>query len=294
MPKVSVIIPSYNCEKYIRETIDCILAQTHKNIEVIVVDDGSTDNTQDIVASYGEPVRLIKQSNARVCAARNRGIQEANGEYICLMDHDDYWFPEKIARQIEILETSPEIGGVFSAFICWKQNNQGEFPAPDSYRDVSDEITDDIDPEYSGWIHHQLLLDCWILTSTSMFRAEVFQICGNFDVALPYSEDWDLWFRIAQKYQLIKLRRPTTLYRQHAEQGNRIVRDIDYRTTLLEKTVAKWGLCSQDGRCLDSSKFKQQLAIYHFEYAMSHLQVNHLRKASASLLKAWLTYPRRV
>src|SRR5690242_9974943 len=96
-PTVSVIIPSYNCELYIAETLESILDQTFKDTEIIVVDDGSTDKTQQIVTSYGMPVRLVTQTNAGVCAARNRGIQEAAGQYVCLMDHDDYWLPDKLA-----------------------------------------------------------------------------------------------------------------------------------------------------------------------------------------------------
>ena len=92
-PTVSVIIPSYNCEAYIAETIGSVLDQTFRDLELIVVDDGSTDGTREIVASYGAPVRLLTQKNAGVCAARNYGIREALGQYICLMDHDDYWFP---------------------------------------------------------------------------------------------------------------------------------------------------------------------------------------------------------
>ena len=87
-PAITVIIPSYNCELYIAETLESILNQTFKDVEIIVVDDGSTDKTRQIITSYGTYVRLVTQTNAGVCAARNRGIREAAGQYICLMDHD--------------------------------------------------------------------------------------------------------------------------------------------------------------------------------------------------------------
>ena len=183
MPKISVIIPSYNCEAYIGETIDSVLNQTFKDIELIVVDDGSTDRTPEIVAAYGASVRLITQANAKVCAARNRGIREAKGEYICLMDHDDYWFPDKLARQLAVFEANSDVCTVYSAFIRWHADVRGHFPAPASFDTTS--YPDDIDPDFSGWIYHRFLLDCWMLTSTAMFRAEVFQRCGVFDEALP-------------------------------------------------------------------------------------------------------------
>ncbi len=289
MPKVTVIIPSYNCEAYIAETIDSILNQTFKDIELIVVDDGSTDKTREIVESYGTPVRLITQSNARVCAARNRGIREAKGEFICLMDHDDYWYPEKLSRQLEEFEKHPEAGAVYSSFLRWYRNQDGIFPATESFDRAS--YSDDINPDFSGWIYHQFLLDCWMLTSSAMFRAEVFKRCGMFDESLPYSEDWELWLRISREYPIIQLRRPATLYRHHPQQGNLIVRDIDYRTVLLTSTVKKWGLCSRDGRCITMRRFKTQLAIYYAAYGLHQLQAGNLKTAMGSLLNAWKSNP---
>lgn len=292
MPKVTVIIPSYNCEAYIAETINSILNQTFKDIELIIVDDGSTDKTREIVTAYGSSVRLITQTNTRVCAARNRGIREAKGEFICLMDHDDYWYPEKLDRQLEEFKKHPDAGVVYSSFIRWHNGPNENFPAPTSFDLKS--YPDDIDPDFSGWIYHQLLLDCWMLTSTAMFRAEVFKRCGMFDEALPYSEDWELWIRISREYPMIQLCRPTTLYRQHPQQGYRIVRSIDYRTELLIKSVKKWGLCSRDGRCISKRTFRSQIAIYHASFGLHHVLGGNLRTATGSLLKAWMTYPSRL
>jgi hypothetical protein len=124
-----------------------------------------------------------------------------------------------------------------------------------------------------------------------MFRAEVFKRCGVFDNALPYSEDWELWLRISRTYPMIQLRRPTTLYRQHPQQGNRVVRDVDYRTELLTGAVKEWGLCSRDGRCVTRRQFLTQLAAYHASFAFGHLQVNNLRMAISSFWKGWTSSP---
>lgn len=292
MPKISVIIPSYNCERYISETIDSILGQSLKDIELIVVDDGSTDRTQEIVSSYGPPVRLLTQTNSGVCAARNHGIREAIGDFICLMDHDDYWFPHKLARQLEEFQTHPEAGVVFSDFIWWHADKNGNFPAPDSY-DLAT-YADDTVPRFSGWIYHEFLLDCCILTSTAMFRAEVFRKCGDLDESLPYSEDWDLFLRAAREYPMIMLRRPTTLYRQHAKQGNRVIRDIDYRTLLLTKTAEKWGLCSPDGRCVTRHQLEEKLGAYHAGFGLRHLQGGRRIIAMRSLIIAWRYSPTKI
>lgn len=292
-PLVSVIIPTYNCELYIAETLDSVLNQTFKDVEIIVVDDGSTDRTREIVAAYGQPVRLVAQSNAGVCTARNRGIREAAGRYVCLMDHDDYWFPDKLAEQVQMLRARPETGVVYSSFILWhRDSGSGKFPEPASFDLAA--YPDGIDPEFSGWIYHQFLLDCWMLTSTAMFRREVFDSCGVFDVNLPYSEDWELWLRVSRAYPFIKLRRPTTLYRQHPQQGNRMARSTDYRTRLLEQAARQWGLCSRDGRCVTRSQFKRQLAIYHAEFGLGHLRAGNLRFAVPALFGAWLAQPLRL
>lgn len=292
-PIVSIIIASYNCAAYIAETISSVLAQSLKDIEIIVVDDGSSDETRQIVSSFGPPVRLLTQSNAGVCVARNRGIREARGQFICLMDHDDYWFPDKLAHQVRMLQDHSETGVVYSAFTLWYRDEQrNQFPDPASLN--LDIDPGEVDPDYSGWIYHQFLLDCWMLTSTAMFRPEVFTTCGLFDETLPYSEDWDLWLRISQQYPFIKLRRPTTLYRQHPQQGNRLAREIDYRTRLLKNAVKKWGLCSQDGRCVTRHAFNKQLAIYHSSFALGHLRAGHKKLAVTAFLKSWATYPRNI
>lgn len=289
MPKVSIIIPSYNCESYIAQTIDSVLSQTFKDFELIVIDDGSTDKTQEIAASYGNRVRLITQANAGRCVARNRGIREAKGELICLMDHDDYWFPEKLARQVDEFRAHPEVGAVYSTFIVWDPDQDGRFAEPSSF-DRS-RFPDVVNPDFSGWIYHQFLLDCWMLTSAAMFRAEVFKRCGVFDEQLPFSEDWDLWFRIAREYPIIQLDRPTTLYRQHPQQGNRVVRRTDYRTDLLEQSVRKWGFCSRDGRCVSPGQYYKKLAFFHASFAFGHLQVGNVSIAISSFLKAWRCVP---
>lgn len=289
-PLVSVIIPSYNCEKFIADTIESVLAQDYQNIELLVIDDGSTDNTQKIVKQYSNKLRLIIQPNSGVCRARNRGIAEAKGDFICLMDHDDYWYPDKISAQINAFKKYPEAGIVYSEFKLWYPNTDGIFPLPTDIADLY--FGDDLDESLSGWIYHQLLLDCWVLTSTAMIRADLFNIYGNFDENLPYSEDWDLWLRFSNHVQFIKLKKTTTLYRQHGNQGNKKLRNIDYRTILLSNAKKKWGLCSRDNRCITEWQFRRQLAEYHASFGLNHLYLNgSFKLAIFSLLKAWLLYP---
>lgn len=288
MSRVSVIIPSYNCAAYIVQTLDSILAQDYQDFEVIVVDDGSTDATRSIVAGYAPRVRLIEQTNGGVCKARNRGIREASGDFVCLLDHDDYWFPDKLRVQVELLDSHPEVGVAYSAYLVWRQDSHGVFPSP---HQLSSQSAPSIDASFSGWVYHLLLLDCMMLTSTSMFRREVFERCGAFDESLPFGEDWELWLRVSREYQFMKLRNVTTLYRQHPAQGNRIPRPIDYRAKLLLDAIAQWGFCSPDGKCQSPQRFYRQLGIYHAEFGLRQLKANNLKLAFRSFFLAWRADP---
>jgi glycosyltransferase involved in cell wall biosynthesis len=291
-PLVSIIIPTYNCQAYIAQTLASVLGQSYRSIEVIVVDDGSSDDTQRIVLEHGGCVRLIQQSNQGVCVARNFGLSHAKGDFICFLDHDDYWFDWKLARQIEAFRAHRDAAVVFTDFERWYSVNQ-VFPAPSSMeRKVSDAPS--VDPDYSGYIYHQFLIDCWALTSTAMIRREVFEAVGDFDATLPYSEDWDLWLRISNKYPFVKLARASTLYRQHQNQGSRQLREIDYRTRLLESARKNWGLASADGRSVSVNTYKHNLARYHMQFALHQLRFGRRWPAFRSLYLAWQNHPTRL
>lgn len=290
---VSVIIPTYNCSAYIRQTVDAVLAQTHRPLELIVIDDGSTDGTPELLADYGDRLTLVRQANAGVCAARNHGLRLARGAFVCLMDHDDYWYPDKLALQLRAFAAHPEVAVVFSAFLPWRRPAEDQdFPPPDQV--PLEAHGDAADPRFSGWIYHEFLLDCWMLTSTAMFRAEAFEQAGTFDESLPYSEDWELWLRMSRRFQFLKLRQATTLYRQHRQQGNRVLRPIDYRTRLLTDTAARWGLASADGRRVDDRTFRQQLARYHVDFGLGHLAHGDRATGLRAMLQALRTCPWRV
>ena len=115
MPKVSVIIPAYNCAHYICHAVDSVLAQTFPDFELVVVDDGSTDNTRELLKQYGSQIKYIYQQNKDMTAARNTGINHSSGEYIAFLDSDDIWLANKLERQIVLLDQAPEVGLVY----CW-------------------------------------------------------------------------------------------------------------------------------------------------------------------------------
>jgi glycosyltransferase involved in cell wall biosynthesis len=204
LPLVSVVIPAYNSRAYIGEAIDSCLAQTYPNCEIIVIDDGSTDDTADLVKSrYGDRIRYIYQGNAGPGAARNRGIEAARGAFIQLCDSDDLLLPQKIARCMEVFQ-QPEVGVVYT-----------------NYRYVQEDVRTPRDiptpPLLSGEVFCDLLLSDAnvILTSTTLIRRAALLEVGRFDERpdLRCAEDWDLFLRLAAKYQYASIDEELVFYR---------------------------------------------------------------------------------
>lgn len=291
LPIVSIIIPTYNCARYIAETLGSVTHQTMTDWEVIVVDDGSTDETLSIASNFDARIRIVKQANAGVCVARNNGFHASRGKFLCFLDHDDYWFPEKLERQLGWMNRRPEFGVVYTNCINWHPVD-GHFPLPQSMR--SDDEADVLDEAFTGWVYHRFMLDSCALTSSAMIRREALETCGLFDVGLPYSEDWDLFLRLSRRYQFAQMRWRSTLYRQHAKQGSRIARPIDYRTELLLRANRQWGLTGPDGSEVDSRQFAELLARFRMEFGRQHLMAGNRRQGVIALLDAWRRSPARL
>lgn len=185
-PEISIIIPVYNGEKYLKDTIVSVLNQTYRNYELIIVDDGSTDNTKNIIDSFNDPrIQYHYQKNSGISASRNVGIDLAQGEFIAFLDADDIWLPFKLELQADVIRKEPDIGLVFGwvYYMDTKSNIVGE----KKYN-----ITDDF--------YMNLLLGNFVDNgSVPLIRKECFEKVGKFDF-LP-AEDWDMWIRIAREYK---------------------------------------------------------------------------------------------
>lgn len=185
MLKVSIIIPAYNAVRFIRQTIESVLAQTFQDFEIIVVDDGSSDKTADIARSFGEPVYCIQKPNGGVSRARNTGIGNAKGEYIAFLDADDLWQPTKLEKQVALLDAASDVGLCFASTERINENNEtiGYIEGRD-YADFSEAL---------------LLYLCIVSGSCSsaMVRKELLLQIGGFDSRLTNYEDWDCWLRLS-------------------------------------------------------------------------------------------------
>lgn len=181
-PLVSVIIPTFNRWSYLRQTIDSVLEQTYSNIEIIVVDDGSTDETSDCLQSYGDRIRVISQANRGGTVARNVGIAAAKGDYLTFLDHDDLMLPKKLERQVKFLESNPQLGAVHCR---WQ------------YIDPQGDVLEKIGPLPEGDLFKTLVLGCFLWSGAPVIRRESFERVGLFDESI-WSSDWDMWLRLAQ------------------------------------------------------------------------------------------------
>jgi hypothetical protein len=200
---ISVVIGSYNAEDWIRETLDSVLAQTQPVLEVLVVDDGSTDSTPDIVQSYGGKVKYIRE-NHRGRPHRNRGIAASKGEYIAFIDADDYWQPRKLQAQMALLASQR-----LAWAICEAQWSTSAKPQVRNSRNP---------PIPDGDVLEKLFLSNFIASATPIVAKYVFDAVGYFNETLEVRvvEDWDLWLRIAARFPLGCVREPLATIRLHA------------------------------------------------------------------------------
>ena len=204
-PLISVIIPTYNCDRYIREAVESVLQQKDCNYEIVIIDDGSTDSTQEVLEPYSDRINYIVQANQGVAAARNHGIAEANGDLIAFLDADDYFLPGKLSAQSAIFAKRPDLGIVHSG---WQRiDSQG-------HKILDVRPWEDVPKlDLVGWLRWKP-----VLPSAMMFRREWLEYAGGFDPRFPPAEDTDLVLRIALKgCKSTWLREITVHYRQHEE-----------------------------------------------------------------------------
>jgi glycosyltransferase involved in cell wall biosynthesis len=207
-PKVSVVIPAYNHGRFLAEALDSVRKQTFRDFNVVVVDDGSTDNTAEVVAAFAPEVRYVHQQNAGPSGARNTGIRHTTGEYVAFLDADDTWMPEKLALQVAYLDVHPEAGLVFTKVLVMSEAGQPLYTYPHRYR-------------YRRREFERLLLWPYGSMNVVMVRRVCFEKLGLFDESLRAGEDWDMWLRMAPFFRLGFLDHPLGTYRQSSHSVSR-------------------------------------------------------------------------
>jgi len=237
--KISVIIPTYNREISLERAIDSVLEQTYRNFELIVIDDGSTDNTVSIIRKFRKRIRYYSRLHGGVSSARNLGLEKSEGTWVAFLDSDDYWLPRKLERQMQCLTENPR-WLVLQTDEKWIRHGTVVNPM-NKHR------------KYSGWIFRQCLPLCIVSPSAVIVHQKVFNDVGVFDESLPVCEDYDLWLRIALKYEIGLL--PEKLIVKtggHADQLSKKYWGMDrYRVLALEKILLAGLDQEQTGLVLD-------------------------------------------
>jgi len=207
-PAVSVIIPVYNGANYLREAIDSVLAQTFTDYELLVIDDGSTDGTWEIIQSYGTRLRGFRKPNGGVASALNLGIQEARGEWIAWLSHDDVFLPNKLERQVKFLRQSPQFKACYTSFYVIDVNGN-------------------IIREYNAaWYPREqaarmLFRTTYINGSSMLIERSCFDKVGLFNETLRHTQDVEMWFRMAQHFEIGRIPEKLLQWRTHPAQGSR-------------------------------------------------------------------------
>lgn len=217
MPMVSVIIPTFNYAEFISDSIDSVLTQTFKDLEIIVVDDGSTDNTKDILQKYSNKIKYYYQDNKGPASARNMGIKKATGSYVCFLDSDDIFIPNKLQIQIDTFNSIS------------KQNTALLYS---NFTSVNKKLNLNIQhyqcPKFKchGHALDYLKSHNFINTSTVMIRKDYLYDVGLFDEQLKYLEDYALWLKLGLKYEFFHISNFLVKTRSHNKNYSRQVNPI--------------------------------------------------------------------
>lgn len=275
--KVSVIIPAYNYARYLERAVDSALAQSAGNVEVIVVDDGSTDETPAVCAAYGDRIVYHRKENAGLSAARNTGIDLSNGTYIALLDADDAWEKDHIAGLLKAFATRDDSDLGIVASYERRMDGAGVLQVPNKPR-----------ARFDRDLHlEDFLIRNRFFPSATLILREVFERCGTFDTALTSSEDRDMWIRtVASGYRILQISPETALIRRHggnmSKNAERMERNI---RAVLDKVRASGAVSS------DAVVWRQVEAFRHYQMALINTDARQFMCAACFLIRSVLAWP---
>lgn len=270
MPTVSAVITTYNLAEMLPEAIESVLAQDWKDIQIIVVDDGSTDNTAEVMKKYAGVVQYISQKNAGPSAARNTGIQASGGEFLAFLDGDDLWKPNKTSRQLMEFEKDTTVGLVSSDFSVHEGDRVTE-----SYLASCRHVA-------SGKIFPNLLKENFLLPSAAMLRRECVTQVGAWDISLRGTEDRDYWLRVARSWRIQVIPEELTIKRNRPDNlTSNQDKLTPYRIRLFEKVLAMGELTGAERRTARAS-----LSDNYWDLGYMHWTYGHRAEARRAFWKS--------
>jgi glycosyltransferase involved in cell wall biosynthesis len=268
---VSVVIPTYNSAAFLGAAIQSVLSQTYSDFEVVVVDDGSTDNTESVVHSFGDQVCYVKQQNKGAGAARNHGIKRSRGEYVAFLDADDLWLPGKLGEQIPLLDRDPELGLVYSDWAVVPE--QGEV-GPSYLRNL---------PAAGGYVFDELVQCGFILTSGTIVRRSCLDDVGCFDETLSIAQDYDLWLRICYRWKIALVNKPLVIKRNRdGNLSSNLTKTAVERIVLFEKALKEFPDMTPRSRRL----VRRQVALNYWDVGYHHFEGMLLKEARKNFMSS--------
>lgn len=269
MPRVSVIMPVRNGKDYLQEALDSVLQQSFADLELLLVNDGSTDDDYDRYALQDGRIRVMHLTGLGVSRARNVGMAHARGELIAFLDADDIWFPGKLRAQVDYFEQNPDVGIVFGQFIRWPALPEGGFaPAASLMQDASQFTR--MDPERSGWLYTRLLDGLLVGMNTAVVRRSVYEAIGGFNEAMRQGEDYDFWLKASRVAEMHSLDGPVALYRIHGASAMHRLSPESHLVNLLQAASMRWGLKTLSDQSLAPRAFQERLARVYFDHGYAH------------------------
>lgn len=280
-PKVSVIIPLFNARQYVRGAIDSVLSQTYRNIEIIVVDDGSTDNPEIVLEKYSDRIKFIRlEENKGPSIARNIGIRTSTGEYLVFLDADDYVSTEKIEMEIEVLEKHPETGWVYESSLTFDEDGR-------VFRELPQKFLQPNEDPPQGKIFHRLILRNLMVVNAVMIKRGVLDV-GTFDESLRGFEDWDLWLRVSAKYEVKYIDKALAFVRFHPDSSQRnVIRFWSDKLRVIDKISRLYPSLTDPYR----NEIIKVLAEAYYYVGLGYYHKDEFRESASQFLKAIWAYP---
>lgn len=268
MPRVSVIVPTYNRAAYVVRAVESVLAQTVKDFEIIVVDDGSTDNTKDVLGQYQDKIRYIYQENKGPSAARNSGVLNARGEYIAFLDSDDRWLPDMLSAQLREFERDGGVGFVYTSMAIADENNK---------------LTGETKPAKPVYDIPDFFIDEGRIPMTVMAKKELFDKFGLFSSELAVAEDEELWLRFLRHTKAAYIHEPLAICVRH---------DKNLSSNMIEYYKGLIGIFKKYSSSLSNNSQKTSwISKQYYLLGREHYKEKEYSKAAGPFFKSIVSNP---
>lgn len=277
-PLVTVIMPVRDSEDTVAHAIDSVLLQGYGPLQFIVVDDGSADETPDILAGYGQRIELLVMDGRGPAAARNLALERARGELVAFIDADDVWWPGKLFAQVAYMQKHPEVAVTFGRFERWQPTDQGQdalnLPDREAYAMEASRWTSalqgtepmqgHVTTALQGCLYAELLLDSVVHIITAMIRRSLVLQHGAFDSSLARGSDYEFWLRHSRHSTMVQLDMVMASYRVHARSLTKQPWVENGEFMVLERAINSYGLQAPDGRRVSETIMRKRLGAIAF------------------------------